>query len=299
MWSALLAALVSLAPCPPGTPPVVSLGTRDRLAFERQSLVEVLAAPGTGSAVLSDLRFDLFNTEGRGFLSYAFAPSELPGVEVQTWRRFPVKLHRGDPPIVARLSYVHHSPEAPGGCELTQQRVIRGFGGFAPRFNLQALSAIGEALLEVRARDGCGVTTPGPVVVEVTGGGRSAVRRLRDFCDINSRWRANGSIPRLHFRSPRDDLPAWTVLDSRELSIVDASHVSRKAIYRVDVRWGHQLVLRRWLLTRTRRFSDRWYGAELCRGLDLKVHRGPNGRAYCLDPDWEHFLTLHPRRPSG
>jgi hypothetical protein len=310
MRSALLAALAALAllacppgaaagaPCPPGTPPVVSVGARTQIAFDRQATVEVYAQP-TNQFVVRDLRLDFIDHQGKAFFSHAFTSDEMPGVAPETWRRFPIRLGRGDPSVVVRLSYTHRGREQTTACELVQERVISGFPGLTPRFEIVAQPDLGRARFTVAARDGCALTPLGPLEVVVSHRGRRAVRRLRDFCDLNSRWRAHGSLPRLQFRTLR----AWEIggrePSRRELSLLDPSHLSRAAVYRVEVFWDDRLVLRRWALARTRRYSYRTYAVRYCRRLGKKLYRDRRGERYCRQPDWNHWLTLHRTPPKS
>jgi hypothetical protein len=118
------------------------------------------------------------------------------------------------------------------------------------------------------------------------------VRRLRDFCDPGSRWRAHGSLPWLQFRVSDPQPP-----NARDLYLQDTSHLSRAPVYRVEVFWGEHRVLRRWLLARTVRSIWHRYSVGTCRYVGKKLHRDPRGQLYCRLPIWNHTLTVHRQRP--
>jgi hypothetical protein len=142
------------------------------------------------------------------------------------------------------------------------------------------------------------MTPPQPLKVVVSHRDRQAVRRLRDFCDLNSRWRAHGSLPELHFRTLRE----WDINGRdpgmRELSLLDPSHLSRADVYRVEVFWGDRLVVRRWALFRTVRYSYRTYAESYCRRIGKKLYRDRRGERYCREPDWNQWVTLHRTPPK-
>jgi hypothetical protein len=106
LWVAFagLPGTAEAAPCPPGTSPAFSVGPRSQIAFDRQASVEVYAEPGNQLGVPSDLRVDIVDVEGDVLFSHAFPPDDVPGL-AENWGRFPIRLGRGDPPVLVRLSY--------------------------------------------------------------------------------------------------------------------------------------------------------------------------------------------------
>jgi hypothetical protein len=286
------------APCPPEIGARVGLGARSQIAFDRQATVEVYGRPLGASVVPSDVRIDFIDDQGHGFFSHAFASADIPGIAPETWRHFPIQLGEGDPPVVVRLSYTQQGLDQPVACEVVEQQVVSGFPGLTPSFELVAPPDFGRASLTVRATDGCATTPPQSVRVVVSHRGRQAARRVRDFCDLNSRWRARGTLPRLHFRTLRVSETNGRNPSVRELSLLDASHLSRTSVYRVEVFWGDRLVLRRWALARTVRDSYRTYAEPYCRRLGKKLYRDRRGEHYCREPDWNHWLTLHRTPPK-
>jgi hypothetical protein len=311
MRSALLAAVAALvafasapgmaaaAPCPSGTAPAFLVGARSEIAFDRQARIEVYALPESQPGVVaSDLRLEFVDAEGHVFFGHAFASDDVPGVAPETWALFPVRLASGDAPVLVRLSYTLRVGEQALGCSMVHERVVSGVPGLEPRVEMVGQVDLGRAVIAVGTRDGCDRTAPEAVKVVVSQRGRQAVRRLRDFCDRASRWRGHGSLPVLQFRGAFPEQVPQSMPDMRHLFLQDTSHLSRVLVYRVEVFWGDQLVLRRWMLARTVRFSDRIYAVPFCRRAGKKIHSDLRGARYCLEPDWNHRLTVHRTAPA-
>jgi hypothetical protein len=160
--------------------------------------------------------------------------------------------------------------------------MISGFPSLTPRFEMvaQTRTSAGPAS---PPRQGTVARShlPNRFGSSSATGAEGPCGRVRDFCDLNSRWRAHGSLPRLQVRTLRE----WDIngrnQSMRELSLQDPSHSSRAVVDRVEVLWGDRLVLRRWALARTRRYSYRTYAVPYCRRLGKKLYRDRRGERHC------------------